>query len=150
MEILKLGDLRTAVIVAFVCALGGLWLGAGPAAADNTIVVNSTATTFTQGDHICSLGEAVDYADGGADSDCSAAPRSGTTTIELPAGQIEVPGTLELDLPANLVGAGAGAQRRSRSATSRSRAGCPTGRPLARRRSAHRARAHPAATAAES
>jgi len=84
-----------------------LWLGVGSAAADNTIVVNTTQTTYTQGDGLCALGEAVAYANGGSDPDCSAAARSGTTTIELPAGKYEVPGTLELDDPTNLVGTGA-------------------------------------------
>jgi hypothetical protein len=84
-----------------------LWPGAGSAAADSTITVNTTQTTWTQGDGLCSLGEAVDYADGNSDPDCSGAPRSGTTTIKVPAGKIEVPGALELDNPTNLIGAGA-------------------------------------------
>jgi hypothetical protein len=98
---------RTVAMAAAVCVATVLWLGAGSAAADNTIVVNTTQTTYTQGDGLCALGEAVDYANGGSDPDCSTAARSGTTTIELPAGKYEVPGTLELDDPTDLVGAGA-------------------------------------------
>jgi hypothetical protein len=107
MGILMGRGLRTAVAVGFVCGFGALGLATGPAFADNTIVVNTTQTTYTQGDGLCALGEAVDYANGGSDPDCSTAARSGTTTIQLPAAKIEVPGTLELDLPTNLVGAGA-------------------------------------------
>ena len=106
MGIFKLRGLGTASMVAFVCGLGALGPAAGPAFADNTIVVNTTQTTYTQGDGLCALGEAVDYANGGSDPDCSATPRSGTTTIKLPAGDLEVPGA-ELDLPTNVVGAGA-------------------------------------------
>jgi hypothetical protein len=99
---------RTVVMVALTCATAVLWwVDAGSAAADNTIVVNTTQTTYTQGDGLCALGEAVDYANGGSDPDCSTAARSGTTTIEQPAGKYEVPGTLELDLPTNITGAGA-------------------------------------------
>jgi hypothetical protein len=90
-----------------VGAAGVLCLGVDPAAADNTITVNTTQTTYTQGDGLCSLGEAVDYSDGGSDSDCSSAPRSGTTTIRLPAGKYFVPGSLELDDPTVIVGSGA-------------------------------------------
>ena len=96
---------RVTGVCAAVVATFGLFPLASAAA--NTITVNTTATTFTQGDGLCSLAEAVDYSDGGSDADCSSTPRSGTTTIELPAGKYIVPDTLEFDYPTNVVGAGA-------------------------------------------
>jgi hypothetical protein len=99
---------RTAIGVAVACAGGVLWLSAGTAAADNTIVVNTTQTTYTQGDGLCALGEAINYANGSAEPDCSATNPSGTTTIDLPAGRYTAPGTLQLDGASNIVGAGTG------------------------------------------
>jgi hypothetical protein len=94
----------TGVCAAVVAACGLFPL---TSAAAGTITVNTTATTFTQGDGLCSLAEAVDYSDGGSDADCSTTPRSGTTTIKLPAGRYTVPDTLEFDYPTDVVGAGA-------------------------------------------
>ncbi len=99
-------DSWIALAAALTCISASL-VGAAPAAADTTITVNTTSTTFTQGDRLCSLAEAVDYSDGGTDSDCSTAPRAGTTTIVLPAGKYIVPSTLEFDYPTDVVGAGA-------------------------------------------
>ncbi len=95
---------RVALALVLAC-LGAALAGAAPAVADTTIAVNTTETTFTQGDRLCSLAEAVDYANGGVDGDCSTIPRSGTTTIRLPAGKY-TPATLEFSEPTNLVGSG--------------------------------------------
>ncbi len=103
----RINSIRIALVAVVVGATGALCFGVGPAAADNTITVNTTQTTYTQGDGLCSLAEAVDYSDGNPDSDCSTAPRSGTTTIKLPAGKYLVPGSLELDDPTDIVGSGA-------------------------------------------
>ncbi len=95
--------LRATAVGAAVLAV----MGAAPVAGATTINVNTTQSTPTSGDGLCTLSEAVDYSDGNPASDCSAAPRSGTTVINLPAGRYEIPDTLELDLPTNIVGAGA-------------------------------------------
>jgi hypothetical protein len=75
--------------------------------ADSTVKVNTTAASSTSGDGLCSLAEAVDYSDGNPEPDCFATPRSGTTTIDLPAGKYALGDNLELDFPTNVVGAGA-------------------------------------------
>jgi CSLREA domain-containing protein len=67
-----------------VVALG--LLATAPAVADTTVTVNTATDETAPGDGICSLREAIAYADGanGADHDCGLSA-AGTTTIKVPA-----------------------------------------------------------------
>ena len=76
-------------------------------ASGNTITVNTTETAFTMGDGLCSLSEAIDYANGTPESDCSSAAPSGDTTIDLEPGTYSPGSTIELTEDANIVGPGA-------------------------------------------
>jgi hypothetical protein len=99
---------RAAFVAALACALCAACGVFAPAAmADSTVKVNTTATVSTSGDGLCSLAEAVNYSDGNPEPDCFATPRSGTTTIDLPAGKYTIGETLELDFPTDIVGGGA-------------------------------------------
>jgi hypothetical protein len=79
----------------------------GASAGGNTITVNTTEAAFTSGDGLCSLAEAVAYANGAPESDCSATAPSGTTTIDLEPGTYSLGTTIRFTASANLVGAGA-------------------------------------------
>jgi CSLREA domain-containing protein len=74
---------------------------ATPALANSTVNVNSTADETHVGDGMCSLREAIAYANGSLEPDClpSPVPAAGTTTINVPAspshyfltgGQLEI------------------------------------------------------------
>lgn len=101
------GSWRSRWLCAAALSGAALLLGAAPAAADTTITVNTTLSSSPSGDGLCSLAEAIDWADGGSDPDCSAASASGTTTINLPAGKYVVSQTLKLSGSTNIAGAGA-------------------------------------------
>ncbi len=92
-----------------VCAgvLACLCLAVPANAAANTITANPKATSATSGDGVCSLTEAVAYANGTAEPDCSSAASPGIVTIDLPAGSYALPATLEFSHSTTLVGAGA-------------------------------------------
>ena len=75
---------------------------------DVTINVNTAADETAPGDGICSLREAVLYANGTTEADCAPGTAAGTTTINLPAGHY-VLSTGALSIAASAVIAGAGA-----------------------------------------
>lgn len=85
-----------------------LFLGLAASAVATTVTVNTTTDSVQAGDGACSLREATLYANGTAEPDCAAAPVSGTTTIDVPAGLYRLRGdALTLTGGAALVGAGA-------------------------------------------
>ncbi len=92
-----------------MCAgvLACLCLAVPANAAANTITANPNATSTTSGDGVCSLTEAVAYANGTAEPDCSSAASPGIVTIDLPTGTYALPATLEFSHSTTLVGAGA-------------------------------------------
>jgi hypothetical protein len=79
----------------------------GASASGSTITVNTTEAVFTSGDGLCSLAEAIAYANGAPESDCSTAAPLGTTTIDLEPGTYTLGSTIRFTASANLVGAGA-------------------------------------------
>jgi hypothetical protein len=97
------------VVVVVLVALG---LAAAPAAADVTVHV-TTINDSTAANDGCSIREALMYAGNVPEHDCTDAPRSGTTTILVPAGCYKLNGTqlvagvgsLE---PVTILGAGPG------------------------------------------
>jgi CSLREA domain-containing protein len=85
-----------------------LFLALAANAAASTVMVNTTIDAVQAGDGACSLREATLYANGTAEPDCAAAPASGTTTIDVPAGLYRLRGqVLTLTGSATLIGAGA-------------------------------------------
>jgi hypothetical protein len=95
-----------------VVALVALGLAAAPAAADVTVQV-TTINDSTAPNDGCSIREALMYAGGVSEHDCSATLPTGTTTIVVPAGCYKLNGTALIAGVANLwpvsiVGAGAG------------------------------------------
>jgi CSLREA domain-containing protein len=87
------GPLRAAalglVALALVAAVT-LLIGGSPALADTTVNVNTTSDAPAAGQ--CSLREAINYANGGSQPGCAAAPASGTTVISLPSGTYALTG----------------------------------------------------------
>jgi hypothetical protein len=102
-DLIAVSRTAVAVSVGVACLVSAIGT---TAAAATTISVNTTATTFTMGDGLCSLYEAINYANGTAEPDCSSTARSGTTTINVPSGKYTVAAGLELSGPTNIVGAG--------------------------------------------
>jgi hypothetical protein len=98
------------VFVALVLGLLLLWVTrAAPARADATVNVNTTNAASTMGDGLCSLNEAVTYADGSAEPDCAPGTATGTTTINVPASATKYTVSPTLSITKNTVIHGDGA-----------------------------------------
>jgi CSLREA domain-containing protein len=78
------------------------------APASSMITVNTTTDSTVSGDHLCSLREAIIFANGTAEPDCASGTASGTTTINVPAGLYVLSGGV-LPINGNAVINGAGA-----------------------------------------
>jgi hypothetical protein len=78
------------------------------AAADSTVTVNTTNAASTMGDGLCSLPEAVAYADGSAEPDCAPGTASGTTTININANTVKysITSVLSITKPTVINGSG--------------------------------------------
>ena len=93
-------------------ALAGLGaIGASAAAADTTIRLTTPQDEVAPGDGLCSLREAVLFANGTPEGDCSGAVVSGVTTIIAPRGcyRLVAMGQLVVNLGVEIVLQGAGA-----------------------------------------
>jgi hypothetical protein len=97
-------------LASVLLCLMALWLiNAAAARADTTVNVNTTNGASTMGDGLCSLPEAVTYADGTPEPDCAPGTPTGTTTIKVPADATKytVPGTLSITKNTTIDGGGA-------------------------------------------
>jgi len=97
-----------ALLVLLVAALCAAAL-APRAAADSTVTVNTTNAASPMGDGLCSLVEAINYANGSAEPDCARGTASGTTTINIQASatKYSIPSVLAITRNTIINGAGA-------------------------------------------
>jgi len=77
--------IRRVAVAALIALLGCVLALPASAGADSTITVNTTNTGSPMGDSLCSLVEAVAYANGTSEPDCAPGVASGTTTIDVQA-----------------------------------------------------------------